>query len=209
MKVVVFGASGRVGRHLVEQALAAGHEVTAFVRDPAKLGQQHERLRVVQGDVEDSAKVEEAIAGQEMVLSTLGHTKTSSQQIQTVALQHILTAMRKHGIKRLVDLTGAGIASPKDPPSLGASVIRTIFKLLAAPVIEDGTRHVQLIKASDREWVVVRAPRIVEGPKTGVYRTGYLPTGPGSKISYADVAHFMLRGTSEDNYLREAPIITY
>lgn len=72
MKLAIFGATGKTGRVLVEQALAAGHEVTAFVRDLSKLTLGHERLSLVQGDVFDAARVEEAVAGKDAVISVLG-----------------------------------------------------------------------------------------------------------------------------------------
>ncbi|MDX1521840.1 MAG: SDR family NAD(P)-dependent oxidoreductase, partial [Anaerolineae bacterium] len=71
-KVVVFGATGGVGRQLVAQALEQGHAVTAFARTPAKLDINHENLTVVQGDVMDAASVERAMQGQEAVLAALG-----------------------------------------------------------------------------------------------------------------------------------------
>ena len=83
MRVAVFGASGRTGRPLVEQALARGHEVRALARDPSRLRVGHERLVVIRGDVLDAAKVEEAVAGTDAVLSALGQTKTSPNDVQT------------------------------------------------------------------------------------------------------------------------------
>lgn len=115
---MVFGASGRTGRHLVRQALEEGHEVTAFVRDPARLGLDHARLRVVAGDVMDAARVEEAVADSEAVLSALGHTRTSAKDIQTVGTKNIVAAMHRHGVRRIVSLTGAGVRDPKDQPKL-------------------------------------------------------------------------------------------
>ena len=85
MKVVIFGASGRTGRLLVEQALAAGHEVTAFVRDPARLPIRHERLRVAQGDVNDAPAVDAAVAGQHAVLSALAPAKPGFDVARTRA----------------------------------------------------------------------------------------------------------------------------
>lgn len=114
MRVLIFGASGRTGQHLVRQALEAGHEVTAFVREPARLKMDHARLRVVSGDVTDAVRTEEAVAGSEVVLSALGHTRTSAKDLQTVGTKNIVAAMHRHGVRRIVSLTGAGMRDPKD-----------------------------------------------------------------------------------------------
>ena len=214
MKLAVFGATGRTGRHLVEQALAAGHEVTAFVRDPSKLtdvglSAEHERLTVVQGDVQEAGRVGEAVQGADVVLSALGHTKTSAKDVQTVGTQNILQAMNERGIDRFISETGAGVADPRDGKrSLGAKLMGGLLKLLAPDVLEDAERHAEAVRASNRAWTIVRAPRLTDGPRTGDYQTGYLNLGPGAKVSRADVADFMLKLALEGGYEREAPMIT-
>lgn len=72
MKIIVFGASGGTGIEIVKQALEAGHLVTAFARNPAKLSIQHLNLTVFQGNVMEAAAVEKAVAGQDAVISALG-----------------------------------------------------------------------------------------------------------------------------------------
>jgi putative NADH-flavin reductase len=94
MKLVIFGATGRTGVHLVKQALAAGHSVTALVRTPAKLTLQHERLTVLQGDAQDAAKVAQAVAGAEAVISVLGPTRNRPAFAVSKSTENILAAMR-------------------------------------------------------------------------------------------------------------------
>lgn len=208
MKITIFGATGRTGRPLVEQALAAGHEVTAFVRDPARLPIQHERLRTVQGDVTDPAQVSAAIAGADAVLSALGHTATSTTDVQTVATRHILAAMQQHGVQRLVSLTGAGVADAEDTPKLWNRAIGLVLRLSAPAVLADADEHAALIRRSDRDWVIVRAPMLTDGPHTGKYRVGVVGQGTGPRIARADVADFMLKQISDSRYLRRAPMIS-
>ncbi len=209
MKIVVFGASGRTGRPLVEQALAAGHHVTAFVRDPARLETRHERLTVVQGDVHDAARVREAVAGQEAVLSTLGLAPKGPRDVVSAGTRAILAAMREHGVSRVVCESGAGVRTERDSRSAGATAMTTMLKLVARDVLRDAEASYQALKASDRAWVFVRAPRLTEGPRTGQYRTGYLQLGPGATISRADVADFMLKELTDDTYLKQAPMVSY
>lgn len=98
MRVAIFGASGRTGRPLVEQALGAGHEVRALVRDPPKLQIGDERLVVIGGDVLNPTKVEETVVGTDAVLSVLGQTKTSPKDVQTRGTENIVAAMERHGV---------------------------------------------------------------------------------------------------------------
>lgn len=209
MRIVIFGASGRTGKPLVGQALAAGHEVTAFVRDPSKLGMNHERLTVAKGDVKDYAEVSKAIAGADAVLSTLGHTKTSANDVQTVGTENIVATMKEAGVRRLVSLTGAGVSDPKDEPKLFDKAITTLLKLVQKDVLEDGENHARAIEKSGLDWVIVRGPRLTEGEKKGAYRVGYVGKNSGTKISRADVADFMLRQTKNDTYLGQKPMISY
>ncbi len=209
MKLVLFGATGRTGNELVGQALGAGHEVTVLVRDPAKLRLTDRRLRVVQGDALDTRLVDDVIAGQDAVISVLGHTRNSPKDIQARAIGGILDAMRQHGVRRIASLTGAGVASADDPPSAGATVMKTLLRLISRDVLEDAVRSSDLLRASDRDWVIARVPRLVDGPHTGVYRVGTLQLGPGARISRADAADFLLRAVTEDTWLRQLPMISY
>lgn len=209
MRLVVFGASGRTGRLLVEQALEAGHDVTAFVRDPAKLPVQHPRLKIIQGDALDAAKVEAAIAGADAVLSVLGHTKNSPDRMQTLAMQNIVAAMQQHGVKRLISLTGAGVKDPKDQPKLIDRVIRGLLVLLQRNVLRDAEQHAQVIQRSGLDWVIVRGPRLNEGPHTGTYRVGFIGKNSGTIASRADIADFMLKQITDNTYVHQAPVVSY
>ncbi len=209
MKLAVFGASGRTGRHLVEQTLAEGQEVRALVRDPWKRPISHDRLTVIRGDVLDAAKVEETVAGPDAVLSTLGQTNTSPKDVQTRGTKNIVAAMGEHGVRRLVSLTGAGVRDPQDQPKLVDKVITLLLRRLQPDLLEDGVRHAEVIKGSGLEWVIVRGPRLTEGPRKGEYRVGMIGENSGIQILRADLADFMLRQTKDDAYLGQMPVISY
>jgi putative NADH-flavin reductase len=209
VRVAVFGASGRTGRPLVEQALARGHEVRALVRDPSKLQVKHERFVVIRGNVLDAAKVGETITGTDAVLSALGQTKTSPKDVQTRGTENIVAAMEKHGARRLVSLTGAGVRDELDEPKLVDKAITFLLKRLQPDVLEDGVRHAEAIEASGLEWVIVRGPRLTEGPKKGDYRVGMIGKNSGTQISRADLAEFMLDQLTTDAHLRQMPVVSY
>lgn len=209
MRLAIFGATGRTGRHLVEQALGLGHEVRALARDPGKLPLSHERLTVVQGSAEDAERVDETVRGTDAVLSALGHTKTSSKEVQTRATENILAAMRRHGVRRLVSLTGAGVPDPEnDAPKLFNRAMSLLLRRLQPDVLADAERHAELIRESGLDWVIVRGPMLTDGPRTGNYRVGYVGKGTGARIGRGDVADFMLKQASDEAYLRQLPMIS-
>src|SRR5947209_4729636 len=100
--LLVIGATRHTGKHLVQQALAAGHTVTALARDPARLDVQHERLSVVRGDVLDPATLAPAMAGQDAVISSIGVTSRGPTTLYSDGMRHIIQAMHATGVKRLV-----------------------------------------------------------------------------------------------------------
>lgn len=208
MKLTIFGASGRTGQPLVEQALDRGHAVVAFVRDPSRLPLTHERLRVVQGDALDPAAVARAVDGTDAVLSALGHAKGSPPDLQARATEHIVAAMKAHGVRRIVSETGAGVADERDPPYWAAKAVRGLMRVVAGTILSDAEAHAEVLRRSGLDHTIVRAPRLTDAPGTQSYQTGYLRMGLGNQIPRADVAHFMLDCAERDLYVREAPMIT-
>ena len=100
MKLIVFGATGKSGQQIVEQALNAGHLVSAFARNPAAIAIKHPNLKVIEGDALDGAKVFEAIAGHDAVLFAIGINRRSTMNVCTEAARHIIAAMKEHGVRR-------------------------------------------------------------------------------------------------------------
>jgi putative NADH-flavin reductase len=208
-KIVVFGASGGTGRHIAEQALEAGYEVTAFVRSPEKLGIKHPNLTIFQGDVIDAEKVEQAIAGQEAVLSALGPTRPPVPGMMETAAKNIVTAMERHGVRRIISTTGGGVRDPQDQPKLFDHIMKSLLTLMAGPVLKDSEANVNVIRASNLDWTIIRYPRLLDGEHTGKYRVGYVGKNSGSQLSRADGADAVLKELKNGNYLRKMPIVSY
>ncbi|MDQ2906827.1 MAG: SDR family oxidoreductase [Chloroflexota bacterium] len=208
MRLAIFGASGRTGKPLVEQSLAAGHDIVALVRTPAKMTIQDPRLTVVQGDAMKAADVEKVVQGADAVLIALGHSKDSPRDMQTLATQHIVAAMEKYGVKRIVGLTGAGVDAPQDKPKLMNHVIKIALKTMSGDVLKDSERYIGVIRNSGLDWVIVRGPMLNEGPHTGKYRVGWVGVNTSARISRADVADFMLKQATDTTYLHQLPMIS-
>jgi putative NADH-flavin reductase len=209
MKIVVFGASRGAGLKVVEQALAAGHGVTAFVRVPDKFTLQHSNLTLFQGDVLDAIAVEKAMAGQDAVISTLGPSRPAVVGMMEIAARNIVNAMKKHGIRRIVSTTGAGIRQVEDQPKFIDRFISLLLDLFAKQVVLDSAANVRVIKASDLDWTIVRFPRLMDGPHSGDYRVGYVSKTSSTQISRADGADFVLKELVEKKWLKKAPLVSY
>jgi putative NADH-flavin reductase len=209
MKLIIFGATGRTGKPLVEQALAAGHDVTAYVRNTSKLNITHPKLKVVTGSLSDAEKIANAVNGQDAVLVTLGQVKGGSKTIMEETAKVITTAMNKAGVRRLITLTGAGVAQPGDEPKMFNKFMSFMLNTFAKDVLKDSAKHAEIVRSSPLEWTIVRVPMLTDGERKGKYRIGKVGVDDGPRISRADVADFMLKQVTDKNYVGKAPVINY
>jgi hypothetical protein len=205
MRLTIFGASSATGRLLVEKALAAGHEVTAFVRNEQKLGISSPKFKVLGGDALNAVHVEAAINGSDAVLSTLG-PKGKPAVMAAQSTQNIVDAMEKHGVKRLVLVSVAGIAVPQD--NRQKNLIDGLLKLLLKDVFLDRENQIAVLNASTVEWVAVRVPRLTDEPAKGSVKAFFGSPKPSFKVTRADLADFMLEQLMSDQWLRQAPILS-
>ncbi|QOR66919.1 SDR family oxidoreductase [Cytobacillus suaedae] len=207
MKLVIFGATGRTGIPLVNQALEKGHEVTVLVRNKSKLNISHNNLTVIEGDVLDYELVERVINGQDAVLSVIGHTKNAPKNLLTQATIGMTRAMEIHGVKRLISLTGAGVEVEKDvKQGLVSQLIHKALTIFAKDLWFDSISQKDVIMKTDLDWTIVRGPRLMEGEKTEQYQTGYFKFKK-PMINRADIAHFMLEELEKNQYVKEYPLI--
>ncbi len=208
MKLTLFGATGKTGRHLLEQALAQGHTVTVLARSPDRLAQGHERLNVIQGDIRDPEKVAQAIAGAEAVVSVLGPTSNKPELAVSRGIDNILAAMRQHGVRRLIQSAGAGVRDPQDTPTLVHAFFGGLARLLSPNVVADMTQVVDEVRQSGLDWTIVRVPMLTDGPATGRVREGYVGKDIGPRLARADLADFMLKQLETKTYVGRAPAIS-
>jgi uncharacterized protein YbjT (DUF2867 family) len=205
LRLLVVGATGGTGRHLVTQALAQGHVVTALVRNPSRLQIDHPHLTVLQGDVMDYASVERAVQGQEAVVSALGHKRYFSlARILSEGTRNVLRAMEAHGVRRFVCETSLGIGDSAG--RMGFPYTFFIIPAILPLYFWDKTGQERVIAASRAEWVIVRPGGLTDGTRRGAYRHGY---DVGNflwtvRIPRADVADFMLKQVTDDTYLGSA-----
>lgn len=136
MRITIFGATGGIGREVVSQALAAGHHVTAVVRDPARLSVPTSgNLTVVTADVTDPAAIAPALDGADAGVSALGPRRGDSKSICADGARAILDSMAKTGVRRLVAVSASGLfreAGEPPPDQRGRALRRS---RLAAPLL--------------------------------------------------------------------------
>ena len=209
MKLLVFGASGGTGRELVKQALDQGHNVTAFVRDPAKLeGVQHPNLKLVCGDVLDPSSVKKAVAGQEVVLVTIG-AGPKRTTLREEGTRNIVGAMQGTGVKRLICQSSLGVGKSRaNLPFFTKHIVVDIFLRHA---FADHDNQEAVLRQSSVDWIIVRPPHLKDGPHTQTYQHGFPTEGADIKvwISRSDVADFMLKQLADDTYLHNTPGVSY
>ena len=207
MKLIIFGATGTIGRHLVDQALSQGHQVTAFARKPLALKLDHQDLTGQAGDVLDRAAVADALEGHDAVLIALGSGRKG--RVRSVGTKHVIDAMARHGVRRLVCQTTLGAGDSR--ALLNFFWKRIMFGLLLRNVYADHEAQEAFVKQSELDWIIVRPGAFTDGPATGAYKHGFPPREKNLKlkVSRADVASFMLWQLTDDSYLRQSPGLSY
>ncbi|HWE63798.1 MAG TPA: SDR family oxidoreductase [Chloroflexota bacterium] len=209
--LLVIGATRHTGTQVMQQALAAGHMVTALARDPARIEVQHERLRVVRGDVLDPATLAPAMAGCDAVVSTLGATSAyrAPTTLYSDGMRNIIQIMRTAGIARLVTVTAAPLGPEKDD-TLRSRVINKMLWTFIKELYSDMARMEDVIRASGLDWTIVRPPKLTNKPPTGHYRTAInRGVRGGYTIGRADLAAAILTLLDDPTAIHAAIGIAY
>ncbi|MFJ8084966.1 NAD(P)-dependent oxidoreductase [Streptomyces sp. NPDC096205] len=212
MKLTVFGATGGIGGHVVRQALDAGHEVTAVVRDPSRLGIDSDgdgRLEVVRADLTDARSLGAALAGRDAVLSGLGARSRKDAGVAARLTRTVLDAMEAAEVRRLVVVSAAPVGPEPDDGFLDRGM-RAIVSTVLRDVYDDLRAMEAALAGSATDWTVVRPPRLQDKPLTGRYRTvvgGFPPRG--RFIGRADVAHAMLALTGDPGAVKQGVGVAY
>jgi putative NADH-flavin reductase len=204
MKVLVIGAAGKTGRAVVEQAVAAGHQVTAFVHNANEY--KVSDVRVIEGDATNTVAMDAAVLGQDAVLDTIGSkTPYKTTTLESSAANTIIASMQRNGVRRLVvtSMLGEGDSIANVP----------IYERLLLPTLlrgdnKDKAAMESAVEASGLDWVILRPAFLTDRPAKGSVRVFDAETGEKAhKITRADVASFMLAQVSNNEYLHQAVTI--
>jgi len=194
MKLTILGASGATGTCLTEQALAADHEVTAIVRDPARMSIPiHPRLRVVTADVMDPASITPAVEGAAAVITAVGPRGTGPTTVIQDSVRSIIQAMQKSGIRRLLEVSGSVVADDGESPYLRYLLKPFARGTFLRHVCADMRQGEDQIRQSSLDWTIFRPPALTGKPPRGTYRMAVDRSVPHAfSISRADLAACML-----------------
>src|SRR5919108_5472270 len=210
MRILVIGATRGTGQQVMQQALAAGHTVTALARDPARLDVQHERLSVVRGDVLDPASLAPAMAGQDAVISSIGVTSRGPTTLYSDGMRHIIQAMHATGVKRLVAVSAWPLSSDDGDTLPARLLLKPLMWTLLRPVYTDMATMEDEIRNSGLDWTIVQPPRLTDKPPTGRYRTARNRSVRGGyTISRADLADAIIKLLDDPTSIRAAIGIGY
>lgn len=204
MKIAVLAANGRLGKALVAEALARGHQVRAGIRG-GDYSLKHDNLHVVQCDATNIADVEVLIKECDAVVSCIGHVKGSPSNVQTVATKTAIEAMDHHGIKRFVDITGTGVRMSGDTIPLIDSILNAAVKLVDPHRIADGIEHTRILQNSDVDWTTIRVLKLQTNSKKPYKLLLHGPTK--LYVSRQDTARAMLDVIENNSFIEQAPMI--
>ena len=194
MNLTIFGATGASGTILTSQALAAGHDVTAIVRDPARLAlPPHPQLRVVTASVMDPASIAPALEDADAAISAIGPRGSGPTTVIQDSVRSIIRAMDKTGTRRFVEVSGSIVADEGESPYIRYLVKPVVRSTFLRHVCADMRAGEAEIRASDLDWTILRPPALTGKAATGTYRIAIDRNLPhGFTISRGDLAACVL-----------------
>lgn len=203
LDILVIGANGGIGKQTVEIALLDGHNVTALLRNPAKLNIKHANLQVVKGDVMYPETFEDYLQDKDAVISALGtNTINKPTILYSEGNKNLLKAMKKKGVRRAFFISALALEISPVLPFYVRFAEKYIVQKILRHMYDDLRLMENIIKETDTDWTIMRPPRLIDKPATGKYRfaiNSFLKNC--LSISRADVAHFMINNiTNEATY---------
>lgn len=205
MRLVVFGATGRTGIEIVKQALAQDYEVTAFVRDAAKMPIQSDHLHLTTGDVMNYTSVNQAIQAGDAVICALGTNSLGKSSVRSEGTANIVKAMKEKNATRLIVISAMGVAESWSTLSF---INKLFFAILLHNARQDHEKQEALVKTSGLDWTIIRPSGLIDKPATERYAIGENIQAKTSKISRADVAHCIIKELTSNALIQKAVTIT-
>lgn len=201
MNLAILGATGATGRHVVEQALAAGHSVTAVVRDPSRLPGRA-GLRLVRADLDDPAGLATAIRGSDAVICALGAPGRDRARVRERGTRSVAAAMRQEGVRRIVALSSYGVGDSRQ--RLPLWIRYGLVPLLLGPGFADHEAQEGFLRDSDLDWTILRPPFLTDEPGGGAVARGDDLAHTRMKIPRADVARELLAAVGDRSTIGRA-----
>jgi putative NADH-flavin reductase len=206
MRLLVLGATGGVGRLVVQEAVRRRHEVTALVRSPQKLGDLPDHVRIVKGDALDPNPLGTALANQDAVIYVLGAGNVRRTTLFSDSTRVLLAEMNRHSVRRLLCVTGVGAGETKGHG--GFLYDRILYPLFTKGIYEDKDKQEHLIRQSQTDWTIVRpAPFRSQTPPGTLRAITHVGDLTLTRISRLEVATFLVDELEQTGYIRQAVFI--
>jgi nucleoside-diphosphate-sugar epimerase len=211
MNVTLFGATGQIGRLVIRDLLARGHNVTAYVRNPRKLGNRDPRLSTIAGELSDEAGIQQAVRGADAVISALGPLlrRGSTGTPVTDGTKNIVAAMQIERVGRYIGLATPSVPDERDNPTLKAKILPVVAGLLFPNALNELVGMTTAVTQSDLDWTIARITRPTGAKPKGTVRAGFLGRDKvGSVMSRVDIATFLISQLTDKTFSRAAPAIS-
>lgn len=207
MKLLIIGATGLTGRHVLECALNSGDSITVLARKPEALEDVKDEITVIKGDATSKDDVIQAMAGQDIVISTLGTGKSlRANELFTRAAKALVDAAKQTGVTRLIWLSSFGVGDTFQDATI---MQKLMYKTLLRNLYKNKDESEKIIKASNLQWTIVYPTTLTNGPAKRNYRVAERMKMKGAnRISRADVADFIYNAAKSDEWICRNAIIT-
>jgi putative NADH-flavin reductase len=209
-KLIVFGGSGGTGLKVVEQALEAGHNVTVVLRNPNSFPIRHEQLRIIKGDVLNLQTYENTFFGMDAVISCLGTRNREATIVYSQGVSNIIQAMKKVDMDRIICISAGAVEIAPKASVLMKFLMRNILQKLFKYSYADMLLMEGILRESNLNWTVIRPPRLLNGDKTGKYRTSKNEfISNMSSLTRADLADYIIKHLDDEKTFKSKVEITY
>jgi len=210
MKIVVFGANGRTGVHVVKFALRRGHTVRAFVRSSKQLKFDSQKVDVVEGNANNYHDIRAAVDSQDVIISVIGHRHRVDPGMQTRAMYHVLGASHHQAAaKRLISLSSMAVKFPGDKFSLAAKFMSLVNRIVDYTRVVDARDHAEVIRNSDIKWTILRVLKLSRGKlkKSSDYKLKEHGR-PKLLVSRKTIASILIRLAEDESFIKKAPVVS-
>ncbi len=208
MKIALFGGTGPTGRHIIEEALRQGYELSVYTRDAGKLAAFDGKIEIVVGDLNNRESIKACVTGADAVISALGPNSLKSRDKRPImrGVDKIISVMEELNVRRLIQISTAAYRDPKDGFDVRSQAFVMLFKLIVRNAYDDIKATAELVSNSRLDWTLVRIPNLKDGSATREVDVGwYGKTKLGMKLSRGNLAKFLVDQVTAGEFVRAAP----
>jgi putative NADH-flavin reductase len=199
MKLTVIGASGGTGTEVTQQALAAGHEVVAVVRDPSRM--RVAGAHVVRAEITNPDDLAAAMRGSQAVVSALGPRRGEPSGVMVAGAKSVLAAMASTGVRRLVVVSASGFFVEDGESLITGKIAKPILRRVLPDAVADTREMESLVSASDTDWTIMRPARLTNAPRHANYKTA-IDRYAGASTARSDLADAILQAINDPSTIR-------